>query len=343
MPLISKEQIHQIGTDLIALLGITQDRIEIDELQNRVAKNTVAIQVLITPLCETPMITASNIKLQLAVAMSLAKLTEYNAKRKNGDPYFVHVLSVLNRTALHHAPPGLKPKERVPAYIGAVLHDYFEEGDGVTPQSVDLIEKYFREYGRAFCEEIILLTEPNYKESGKFENEQLAKIGAYIDYDQFKKQYDLPRKVLEGLLMSYVYTNRNLPKAVVPNDKLDNIDNFPLNAALRVQKKHPEFTKESEEYGTAVVDELCDMYTVAIFYAHTCGGPAGNKLLGEILKQFKKVEVDFPMFPKKLEEAARDNFAQQFYMTLNNEHPLIIAMREYCNRLNLHLIAEDLR
>jgi hypothetical protein len=343
MPLVQKDQIQQIGADLIALLGITQERIEIDELQNRVAKNTDAIQVLITPLCETPMITASNNKLQLAVAMSLAKLTEYNSKRKNGDPYFVHVLSVLNRTAVHHAPPGSKPKERVPAYIGAVLHDYFEEGDGVTPQSVDLIEKHFREYGRVFCEEIILLTEPNYKEFGQYENKQLAMIGAFIDYDQLKKQYDLSRKVLEGLLMAYVYSNGILPKAVVPNDKLDNIDNFPLNAALRVQKKHPEFTKESEEYSAAVVDELCDMYTVAIFYAQKCGGPAGNKLAGEVLKQFNKIEVDFPKFPEKLAEAVRDNFAQQFYMTLGNEHPMIIAMREYCNKLNLHLIAEDLR
>lgn len=342
MPLLPKEQIVQIGTDFMSLLNITKQRIELDDLLQRTTEKSVVIAELIKPLCDNMLIAAYSDKLQFAIAMSLAKLTEYDAKRKNGDPYFAHVLSVLNRTAVTHMPAGSKPKERIPVYVAAVLHDYFEEGDGVTPDSVGLVQKYFGEYGRVFSEEVVVLTEPNYKENMQFENGYLANIGAYIDYDQFIKQYNLSRKLLEGILMAYVYSGALIPSAVVPNDKLDNLENYPLIAKLRVQKKHPDYTKESEEYAHAVADELCEMYTITILYADKCGGRAGHQLKGEVVKQFSKIETELPVFRVKLEKVAGENLAHYFSMSLNTEHPLIVAMREYCKKLNLNLIAADL-
>src|SRR3989338_4077245 len=149
--------------------------------------------------------------------MNIQKMVQFGRKRKNGNAaYYTHPQSVSMEFAAH-APADKEALKT--GVIGALLHDYLEEGNGVSRESVAELKGIFSGLGER-SEELALLTEPNYIEDGKRERNDLL---AAVNYDTLKEKTNLGKKELETVMFGLMMESSPLMQLVVPVDKLDNV------------------------------------------------------------------------------------------------------------------------
>ena len=203
---------------------------------------------------------AEDFDVQMAFLMNIQKMIEKNKIRKDGSRYYLHPQMAAFQLLKH---PPENPQDRKMGLIGALLHDYIEEGEGISGHAITAFKQFLPNLASSDIEELIMLTEPNYQEDGKIENPD---FDSYVDYDRLSEQTGYSRKDLETLCFGIMMRSSKLMQIVVPIDKLDNVGDCDQVQRKKILKKHKD--PESEEFKKALEKALVKKIGTYLFYAH---------------------------------------------------------------------------
>ena len=269
-------------------------------------------------------------EVQLAFLMNIQKMVEYGRVRQNGDPYYVHPLSVSQKLVDN---PPVDEKSLQEGVIGSLLHDYLEEGDGVSAESVSKLKRTFSPFSPEMAEDLALLTEPNFIEDGKKERPELPSA---IDYDALKNKFGKTRKTLETVLFCLMLRYSKLLQMVVPLDKIDNVSDCEI-----VQNNKSSGAKTPEEASRAYLDNMAKVLATYLIYAENCTNPdavvAKGELVGAVSRKLQQLQKKDTAL-SALSEAVKTKL-QEFRDLLNNEEikqSLTMELTNYFGPLGLN-------
>ncbi len=233
---------------------------------------------------------AGDAHIQLASLMNAQKMIEKDRRRKDGSPYYIHPESV-SQQLLIHAPENWEALKQ--GIIGALLHDYLEEGDGAGIESLEELRAAFGEMGLEFVEDLVLLTEPNFIEKGKKERPELD---AAVNYDALEEATGYRRKQLETVAFGLLMGVSRLMQLVVPVDKLDNVGDCDVVARKKLAKDFP--GAPNREYFDAVQHKVAETLAKFVFYGDQIRGTESQNSKSAILAAVqKKIEDLSPECP----------------------------------------------
>jgi len=280
---------------------------------------------------------------QLAYAMNIQKMTQKERVRKNGLPYYTHPQSVSQRFV------SLKPESastRKMGVMGALLHDYLEEGDGVSRKSLKDLREAFGSMGTEFVEQLVLLTEPNYIEKGVKSNPDSSDAINYDELKDGKGEYKKDkighgRKVLETVIFGMILERSPLMQLVVPVDKLDNVGDCDLIQRKKIAKEIP---PTDPAYHDRLVENVAKSIGTFAFYAENCTSSEAQEsrraLEDAVNEKINSLSEELPELRGKVAETlARFKEIQN-----NPEHrkTLLNEVKKYYKGLGLSTVVEKL-
>lgn len=206
-------------------------------------------------------------EVRTAFLMNVQKMVQYARQRKDGSPYYMHPLTVSQKL-LSHGPQDAQAMKA--GIVGALLHDYLEEGDGVSPDTLHYLQEALSELPSDTREQLVFLTEPNYRENGKTQRPNSA---AFIDYDELTEKTGKGRKDLEPIIQGLLLSQSELMQMVVPVDKLDNVGDCDVVQRKKALKDvgstdHTDFKKTFTKH-------LAKTLGTYLFYALNCTSEQG--------------------------------------------------------------------
>lgn len=275
---------------------------------------------------------AADEDVQLAYVQNIQKMAEKERVRKDGSPYYLHAQQA-SRRFLEFAPEDpVVVKEGV---IGALLHDYLEEGDGASPASIAELRASFGSQGEEFPEELALLTEPYYIEDGEAQNPDYG-----IDYDALKEKTGKGRKELETVIFGLMMENSRVMQLVVPVDKLDNVGDCDIVQRKKTAKKIPDAA--SPEYRAALIGNLAKTIGTYLYYANRVNRPETQQsrvaLEKAVAEKVASLRAEFPELEQEVQKVV-----QKFEKVQNNPETrqlLLSELASYYKKLDLNTAAE---
>ncbi len=244
---------------------------------------------------------------QSAFVMNLQKMVQFERTRKNDSPYYFHPIEASQELSMH--PPEDEEALKI-GMIGALLHDYLEEGDLVSRASLKEFREIFPSLSEEDQEGLVMQTEPNYVENGKVENPHLD---VYIDYDVLKEQTGLDRKQLEPILFLMMTRANRVSQIVVPVDKLANVGDCDIVQRKKVQKEVSD--QNSPEYKNKLLAHLVKTLGTYALYADGCILPDAQKsksaLIAAIEEKVNVLSSEFPYLSEEVKKATKV-FRQRF-------------------------------
>jgi (p)ppGpp synthase/HD superfamily hydrolase len=275
-----KAELINQSEDLVRLFGFARGKkASIKEIEEKLADNTGRVKEALLLIYEqqnpfAAAVLASCKEVQLAFLLNLQKMVEFGRVRQNGDPYYVHPQSVSQKII------GYLPAEKnllQAGVIGSLLHDYLEEGAGVSPASVGELKSAFAAFNPQMAADLALLTEPNYIENGKKEKPELPQA---INYDNLTARFGKNRRTFETIIFCIMMRNSELMQMVVPVDKLDNLEDCEKIQKFKASKK----SATAEEYNKNYLANVAKTLAAYLFYAENCRFPeslASSRALAE--------------------------------------------------------------
>lgn len=264
-----------------------------DDLVGLVDKNSQEIQAVLRQgygedVLPQGIVADKNV--QAAFLMNIQKMVEFARVRKDGSPYYIHP-QMAGYELAQHMPDDLQAAKE--GFIGALLHDYFEEGDGVSREALPAMQAAFPEMGPDFAESLVMMTEPNYREKGELENKNLDLA---VDYDALKESTGYGRKSLETVAFCIMLRSNRVMQLVVPVDKLANVGDCDQVQRKKTLKDAPD--KASPEYREKLLENLAKTIATYRIYAENCTDPGAVKskeaLLHAVQDKIHSLAVEFP-------------------------------------------------
>jgi (p)ppGpp synthase/HD superfamily hydrolase len=331
-----KAELIDLSQQLVRLFGFKKGKkIEAEEIKTNLGKfaNQVKNALLLiyehrdikvaAALSEQP-------EVQLAFLMNIQKMVEYDRVRKNGDPYYVHPQSVSQKLVDY---PPMDEKSLQEGVIGSLLHDYLEEGEGVSVETIAKLKRLFSGFSPEMAEDLALLTEPNFIENGKMERPELRFA---INYDELKNKFGKSRKTLETVIFSLMLRSSKLLQMVVPVDKLDNISDCEI-----VQKNKTSGAKTPEDASREYLDNMAKVLATYLIYAENCNysdtGAAINKLPTRVNQKLLNLQKSEPAL-SALDETVKTKL-REYRNLLNNKEitsALTTELKNYFGSLGLN-------
>ena len=266
--------------------------------------------------------------IQLAFLLNIQKMVEHEKVRKDGSPYYTHPQSVSQRLA------AFAPADREAlrdGMIGSLLHDYLEEGDGVSVESIRGLEAAFPE-NKNLAQELVLLTEPNFIEKGAKERPDLPQA---VDYDALKAETGYGRKTLEIIAFALMMRESRVMQLVVPVDKLDNVGDCDVVVKKKIAKDIPD--KNSPEFHEQAAKRTAETLTKFSLYARMCELPeaaATRQALESAVKaKISSLVVEFPEM-ERLVEAKTKEF-ETLMQDPKIRQPLTKQLKDYFSGLGI--------
>ena len=260
-----KDTVLEATQSMIEAFGFRSGkRVSIEEIQQKMSdKEPFMHQSLSAVYGENlPNFLASDGDFQRAFILNIQKMVEFARVRKDGSPYFLHPITA-SQELLRYAPQDLNTLKA--GAIGAILHDFLEEGDGVSRESVSEFQSMFSDLSADDVEGLVMLTEPNYKENGKVENPNLA---VAVDYDALKQQTGFDRKQLEPVIFLIMARANRMQQLVIPVDKLANVGDCDIVQRKKALKDSPDAT--SPEFHKKFLSYMAKTLGTYALYAEGC-------------------------------------------------------------------------
>ncbi|GEM_PF-5190507 len=240
-------------------------------------------------------------ELQRAFLMNIQKMLEYGKVRKNSAPFYIHPQEV-SRTIFELGQGDHQLlKEGV---IAGLLHDYLEEGDGTSSQTVNELNSGFRPFSTRLAHALPLLTEPYYLDNGQKEN---PKAQQYIDYDRLKHKIGHDRKTLEALIYASLIKESPIMQLVVPADKINNVGDCEIvqRAKARRQAQSPE--QMSDLYRKYMIQVMASY----LFFLDFCHGQESQKLKRDLHQKIMQ-----KIFTLEHSDSSLRNFSREVKLRL---------------------------
>lgn len=313
----SEELVRLFGFTKGKKIGLSEIGEKLDQNRGRVKEALLLIYEQQDPKLAAEL--ASQREVQLAFLLNIQKMVEFERTRKNGDPYYVHPESVSQKI-VDYPPSDVKSVQE--GVIGALLHDYLEEGDGVSPQSIAELRSAFSSFSPQMAEDLALLTEPNFIEKGKIEKPELPQA---INYDKLIEKFGKNRKTFETVIFSMMLKNSKLMQMVVPVDKIDNVG----DCEIIQKKKAAKDAKSPEEFNKKYLENMAKALATFLFYAENCTFPesqasrrALNEKAHQKIEQMMKVEPALADLNNAVEAKLKE------YRVMVEDKEILAALKE---------------
>jgi len=333
----SKLLIELFGFEEGKKVNVAEIREKIDQHQSQVKDALILTFEHINP--DIGRVLANQPDVQLAYLLNIQKMVEYNRFRRDGSPYFVHP-QMVSQKLVEHAPES--ESSRIQGVVGALLHDYIEEGDQISPEIVAELRNNFDSLGREMAEELILLTEPNYIEKGEKKGSTFE--GA-INYDELGVLSGKGRKTLETAMFGLMMSNSKLMQLVVPVDKLDNVLDCDV---VQKRKAKKAANGNAEVFAAKYLENIAKTLSTYLFYAENCVDPESWSSKEALEKQVQqKIETLVQNEPElaSLETVISAKLSELRAVLANSEvkNAMQKQLRDYYGSLGLNEFADKLQ